>query len=403
MKQATFHLPAPARNQNIPAALVQGLYWAMIAAYFGFNNAYLLASGYSDVQVGWISTIMYLTLSVAGPLTGYITDVIMPARKFSILCCFISIPFMLLMPVAIKSFVAIIFMTIAVSLTQYLLSGIIDAWIMRVHEEDSRLSYPITRCAGSACYALACWLIGIAISHLGYNFAFIANVVFSIATAAVMLYLKNIGCPGRNNTVSKEEKISFGRALKELCKNPAYIIYIIAMALFLYGMRLTLVYQPSLIFAAGGTETHVGAAGAIAAIFEIPFIMMMAKAEKFAKPGVCVIAMFLGACKGLTMLLFPYVGAYIGAQVFQSISYGFQIAFSLFYIQKVTPPKLYSTAVMLYTTVNIGVACMLASLTGGYMFEASPKLLLTVSAVSMLASAAVFSCTFLIKKKVVED
>ena len=382
----------PARNQNIPAALVLGLYWAMIASYFGFNNAYLLANGYSDVQVGWISTIMYLLMSVCGPISGYITDVIMPARKYSILCGFISIPFMLLMPLAIHSFLAVTLVTIAISLTQYLMSGIVDAWIMRIRAYSPNLSYPITRCFGSIFYSISAYTIGLAISRFGYNFSFCANIVFVLATMAAMMFLKDVPCPGRAS--SKENSISFGKALGELCRNRRYVIYIIAMTLFLYGMRLTLVYQPSLIFSVGGTEAHVGAAGAIAAIFEIPFILMMTKARKFAKPVVCFFALLLGSCKGLTMIFFPEVGAYIGAQVFQSISYGFQIAFSLFYIQEITPPKLYSTAVMLYTTTNIGLACMLASLTGGYMFAASPTLMLWVSAGSMLAAAAVFALTF---------
>ena len=81
------------------------------------------------------------------------------------------------------------------------------------------------------------------------------------------------------------------------------------------------------------------------------------------------------------------------------MSYGFQIAFSLYYIQHITPPRLYATAVMIYTTANMGVACMLASLTGGYMFAVSSTLLLGVSTVFMLLSAAVFSLTFLKRAK----
>ena len=54
---------------------------------------------------------------------------------------------------------------------------------------------------------------------------------------------------------------------------------------------------------------------------------------------------------------------------------------------------------MIYTTANMGVACMLASLTGGYMFAVSSTLLLGVSTVFMLLSAAVFSLTFLKRAK----
>ena len=88
----------PARNQNIPTALVQGLYWAMIAAFLAFINAYLLSVGYTDVQIGWINTIMYLFSTVAGPVTGFITDVYIPARRYMIMAFLISAPFVVLVP-----------------------------------------------------------------------------------------------------------------------------------------------------------------------------------------------------------------------------------------------------------------------------------------------------------------
>ena len=140
-------------------------------------------------------------------------------------------------------------------------------------------------------------------------------------------------------------------------------------------------------------------ANAISAMLEIPFILMMLKPEKFARPGLCLAALLLGGCKSLTMLLFPTVGAYLAANIFQGVSYGFQVAFSVFYIQRITPPKLYATALMVYTTANMGLGCMLASVTGGYMLAQSPRILLIVATVSMFLSAAVFALTFLRPKK----
>ena len=49
---------------------------------------------------------------------------------------------------------------------------------------------------------------------------------------------------------------------------------------------------------------------------------------------------------------------------------------------------------MVYTTANMGISCMLAALTGGYMFEVSDTLLLSASSVTMVLAAAVFALTF---------
>ncbi|MCI6909191.1 MAG: MFS transporter [Clostridiales bacterium] len=387
--------PRPAKNQNLPAALVQGLYWAMIAAFFSFINAFLLESGYSDIQIGWISTIIYLTSTFAGPLTGYLTDVFIPARRFLFLCFLASVPFVLLVPAVVSSFAAVTCCVVAVTVLQNLVCGVIDSWTMRIREQDRSLSYPMTRSVGSLLFAASAYGVGLLAARFGYRITFAANIVFLVMTLAAMLFLRPVGCPGRDSRA----KVGFAGALRELMHCREYVIYIASMICYLFGLRLTLVFQPNLFFSVGGTAADVGAASAIAAVFEVPCILMMTRAKRFAKPVICLAALLIGSVKPLLMLLVPSVGAYLGAQVFQAVSYGFQIAFSLYYIQHITPPRLYATAVMIYTTANMGVACMLASLTGGYMFAVSSTLLLGVSTVFMLLSAAVFSLTFLKRAK----
>ena len=388
----------PARNQNIPTALVQGLYWAMIAAFFAFINAYLLEVGYNDVQIGWISTIMYLVSTVAGPLAGYITDVYVPARRYLCWVFIASVPFVLLVPAVHASFAALAACVVAVAILQNISCGVLDSWIMRIRSMKGKdISFPLTRCGGSILYSLTALTIGHLITSLGYPVMFVSSLILVAATVLAMQFLEPVGCPGRG--ASRGENIRFGEALRQLLHCREYVIFIAASVFFLYALRVVLVFLPNLYFAIGGDAADVGKANAISSSLEIPFILMMLKPEKFAKTKLCLASFLLGGCKTLTMLLFPTVGAYLAANVFQGISYGFQIAFSVFYIQKITPPKLYATATMIYTTANVGLGCMLGSLTGGYMLARSPQLLLAVSTACMVLSAAVFALTFIKPKK----
>ena len=388
----------PARNQNIPTALVQGLYWAMIAAFFAFINAYLLEVGYTDVQIGWISTIMYLVSTVAGPLAGYITDVYVPARRYLCWVFVASVPFVLLVPAVHASFAALAACVVAVAILQNISCGVLDSWIMRIRSMKGKdISFPLTRCGGSILYSLTALTIGHLITSLGYPVMFVSSLILVAATVLAMQFLEPVGCPGRDE--SRGENIRFGEALRQLLHCREYVIFIAASVFFLYALRVVLVFLPNLYFAIGGDAADVGKANAISSSLEIPFILMMLKPEKFAKTKLCLASFLLGGCKTLTMLLFPTVGAYLAANVFQGISYGFQIAFSVFYIQKITPPKLYATATMIYTTANVGLGCMLGSLTGGYMLARSPQLLLAVSTACMVLSAAVFALTFIKPKK----
>ena len=205
----------PARNQNIPTAAVQGLYWAMIAAFIAFINAYLLSVGYDDVQIGWINTIMYAFSTVAGPLTGFITDVYIPARRYLILAFLISAPFVVLVPVVHASFAAVTACVVIVAILQNMSCGVVDSWIMRIRSDLGReLNYPVTRCGGSILYSVSALVVGQLITRLGYSVMFIATLVLMAATILSMLYLEPVGCPGRAK--DGEQAIGFGQALREL-------------------------------------------------------------------------------------------------------------------------------------------------------------------------------------------
>ena len=393
----------PAKNQTIPAAATHALYWGMAAAFFGFVTAYLVDSGYSDVQTGWISAAMYLASTVFGPLTGYIADMHIPARKFLTISFAVSVPFMLLLPLVVKSLWAVLLIIPIVTVTQYLVCGVLDSMLVRINQQSRNLDFPVSRSCGSIFYSISCVVIGRLIAVFGYQIMFVANIALMAATVLAMMYLEHVPCAAQNKDRAAQSgnaahKVSFASAFAQLMRCKEYMVYIIAMVFFLYGMRLTLVFQANLVYPVGGTAEHVGWAGAMAAVFEVPFVMMMRRPDRFARRGLAAALLALGALKPFLFLLYPTPMMFVISQVFQAISYGFQLVFSMEYIKKHTPPQLYSTATMIYTTVNMGLGCTLAAITGGYMLERGRELLLIVSTLCMLAGAVVLALSKVICK-----
>ena len=388
----------PAKNQTIPSAAVHGLYWAMSAAFFGFITAYLVDSGFSDVEVGWISAVMYLVSTFVGPLTGYIADMRMPARRFLIWSFFLSVPFVLALPLVVRSIWMVFLIVPIVSVTQNLVCGVLDSMLVRINERSHNLDFPISRSSGSILYAVSCVVVGRLIAVFGYQAMFAANITMMIATVIAMLFLEYVPSaaqmkPEELAQAQAVEKVSFGKAFMRLLRCREYMVYIVAMTFFLYGLRLTLVFQANLVFPVGGTAEHVGWAGAVAAVFEVPFVLMLRNTQKFSKRWLAALLLGLGALKPFLFFLWPTAEMFVISQVFQAIADGFQLVFSLDYIKKNTPPELYSTANMIYTTVNMGLGCTMAAITGGYMLQGGHDTLLLVSTASMLTGAVVLAMT----------
>lgn len=392
----------PAKNQNIPCAAVQGLYWAANAAFFAFYVAFLLHNGYTDVQVGWISMLMYAATAICGPLLGYLTDMLIRPRKLIAFTLLVSVPAVLIFA-CVDSLPVVLACGVVISALINPMSSLIDAWFMRLKESRNELSYTLPRSAGSLLYAAAAYGVGVACTEFGYWTMFAAYIFFAGCTLLALYKCVPIECAGKNRDVSEtteaNENTNLGQALAELLHCRDYVMYVAAMSLCFLGLRFTLIFQPNLVYAVGGTDAAVGACSAVAAIFEVPMMMMVKRWRGRLGPALGAVVLFVGALKPLTILLFPSVAAVILSQTLQAIFYGFMIAFSVEYIRATTPKHLYATAITVYSTMNVGVSAMIAAAAGGYLMRNGTATLLITSAGFMFAGTLVMAVSALLHRR----
>ena len=368
----------PARNQNIPCIAIMGFYWASNAIYFAYISAFLLDRGYSAFEVGIVSTILYLVSTLLGPVSGYITDSLLPPRRYIPVAMAATIPFVLAGPFVANSLFITILCVIVAAFCQNLLFGVIDSWIMKLRETRPEIQYPIARSMGSVGYSVIAAVTGYLAGFWGYNVIFPLNILCCIAVALCALKMEPVPCS--NLTRGSEEKIGFLPALKLLCTNFQFVAYVLSMLCIYVCTRLTLIFHPNLIAHVGGTSTDLGISIFMSAIFEVPVMFFAARYFRCFDPRkLTFVGLLIGALKPVILFFADSVPVFWAAQVTQAISIGMFLPLAVSYLRNIVPRQIYATAIMVNGAVTSGLSGIFASFLGGLLLDISRELFLLVA------------------------
>ena len=387
-----------ARNQTIPCTAIMGFYWAANAIYFAFVSAFLLDHGYSAFQVGIVNTSLYLVSSLLGPISGYITDSLLPPTRYIPLSMTVTIPFVLAMPLVVDSLAISLVCILAAAFCQNLLYGVIDSWFIKLREGGANVNYPAVRSMGSVSYSVSAAAVGSLIGLAGYEVIFPLNVFCCIMVSVCSFFIQPIPCSNRSSTSSQEQKLSFFSALKLLAKNFQFVAYVLSMLLLYIGLRMTLIFHPNLIFYIGGTSADLGISIFLSAFFEFPVMMFAAKFyRRFDPRKLAFVGILIGASKSVILLFAHSVPIFWLAQVTQAISIGMFLPLTVSYFRKIVPKQIYATSIMINGAMTSGLCGIFASFLGGILLERSRSLFLLTAIAFSLAAVLLFGLSLLKK------
>lgn len=386
----------PARNQNIPCIAIMGFYWASNAIYFALLSAFLLDRGYSAFAVGIVSTILYLVSTLLGPVSGYITDSLLPPKRYIPAAMALSIPFVLAVPLVVDSFILTILCVIVAAFCQNLLFGVIDSWIMKLKETRSEVTYPIARSMGSIGYSVAAAVAGYIAGFLGYDVIFPLNILCCLLVAFCALKMEPVPCSNRSH--GTEKKIGFLPAMKILCTNFQFVAYVLSMLCIYTCTRFTLIFHPNLIEHVGGTSTDLGISIFMSAIFEVPVMVFATRYyRRFDPRKLALIGLLIGASKPVILYFADSVPVFWAAQATQAVSIGMFLPLAVSYLRRIVPKQIYATAIMVNSAATSGLSGIFASFFGGILMDISRELFLIVAIGFGVAAVVLYGLSMLKK------
>ncbi len=347
---------------------MQWFYWSSILCFSGFLVPFLSESGYTNVQIGIITSVISLMTIIAQPVWGYLCDRFETVKKILIVSMLISGIASAFLPAFRGHLGIVIAISSVFSLAANSMPTIIDTWTLKSAVYKPRILYGTTRAAGSAGYAILAVICGKLFDVYGLAYSFYAFIFFAAVTAAIAVSMDE-SCM-RQGPSHRRSQVSVKSLVRSVISNYDYMAFLIFGTVFSIGMRGTLTFFPVLLRYVGGTNTDLGWSILVMAGSEIPPLILSARLLKRFKPQTLLMAtMFLYVLRiGFHIPLHSVTGLIL-IQLTQAFTFGLYLPALLYFVDRVAPSHLKTAYQTLAVSFNSGVGSIVGNYVGGIIVD----------------------------------
>ena len=382
---------------NLKYGLLQGMFWMMNCVMFPFIVQIYRDYGYDEMLIGVIAMCASGVNVLSQPIWGKICDRSPKIKKIFVLALLAGIIGSLILPLGRIGPAVTVVSVLILNASVMPLSGIIDAWILRMNASGYRIDYGFTRSFGSVFYAVTAAFFGYLLDAVGLWLTTPAFIGCAVVLAAVALSVKE-PVPDRPAEGSRVEQVKqkepFFSGIQKLAKNSRYVIALPCCMLMSMGLGGASLFFPVKMAELGAGNGEYGVSLFVQAITEIfPLLLFSRLSRRMKSETLLAAAIGFTSLKVLCMGAAPSVLLAIGAQALQAISYGLYLGAVASYIPKVVEKEQLFTAQTLLGA-SLGVASMLSNLLGGWVSSIFGVAQMTVMAAVLPALGCVIFVVF---------
>lgn len=340
-------------------------YWAMFAAFCGYQTALLLSRGFSNSQAGMIIAVRCLAGIICQPILGGFADRHpgIPLRRIVTLSLALSL--------AANGLFAAVPMGLAGTLAVFIILGgfelsaypLMDAMAVQFINVGVPIRYSLGRGIGSMSYAVVCVLMGLQVSRFGVETMLITHGVF------ILLEIVLVGTYPvyRGGVELKQREDQRPHSVPQLLRlNPAFALMLAAVLCAVTGVLPLSNFLVNVVEAKGGSAAQLGIALFLMGASELPTAFFFDRLRRRLGSGRTLMLSFAGmGLKVLGCLLAPSLIWVFGAQLFQVIGYGLFTPTSVYYVNESVPAADRVRGQTLMMVASNGMGGMLGSLLGG--------------------------------------
>lgn len=357
------------RRVNGMFALLQIAYWAMFAAFAGFQTALLLSRGFTGGQAGALGSIRCLAGIIAQPLLGGWADrhPQVSLNKILNLCLLGSLAVNLVFYLTRPGFFATALIFLSLGVLELNAYPLLDSMAVQFINAGMDVRYSLGRGLGSLAYAVACVVLGWQSVALG-----IESILVTHAALLVFLMLVTAAYP----QLPKECRPVRGETAKPhsawflLRESRSYTLMLLATFFAMLAVLPSVSFMVSVVTARGGDNTHLGLALFFMASSELPAAFLFQKMwRKLGTRGMMVFAVTFMAIKPLTILLAPNLFWTLAVQPIQMLGYGLFTPASVYYAnENVSDADRVLGQTMMMVASN-GLGGVVGNLLGGFAVD----------------------------------
>lgn len=354
-------------KENICFGGLQWFYWSGFCMFFPFLVLYLKSKNYSEINIGVIMSVISLASIIGQLFWGAACDLRKTTKGVIILCLMIAGFAGLLVPIFYISYIIICVISFIVSFTENSMAPIIDSWTMKVKDKKPFINYGVTRGMGSLGYAIVAVVFGKVFDIYGMNLMFYFHMAFLMIAVTFCIsiderFLKE----DKRDTASEPSKYS----AKNLFKNYKFVSFLVLSTVLFMGVRASFTFFPVLLKQLGGTNKDLGLSLSIMALSEVPVLFFSSRLlSKMKDTTLILISMVFFVVRNFLYIIVNSITGLVWMQTMQSLSFAIFLPAALYYINRVAPEGLKTTAQTVATSAYFGIGGILGSFIGGIIID----------------------------------
>lgn len=372
--------------------LLQGFYWAAFAAAIAFASVFLLSRGFSNTQIGVLLAVSNTLAAFAQPLLAAQVDKrpALSSRIVALALTAVALAAALLLAFLPASFWVTTVLFSAIIMLFQALGAFINALAFSPPAQSGVANYGVARAAGSLAYALVAWQLGSLIQGFGANTMLL---VFSLLATALCLCLffyrfpKQAAVPAQNSNEAPAASSLFGF----LKKYRLFSLFLLGAVLIFTCYNICITYLAQIITGLGGSNATYGTAISVAAMLEIPTMLVFSRLVRRVKCTTLLkISGVFFLVKTLFYLLASGMGFIFAAQCMQPFSFALYTPASVHYVDTLLPTA-DKTKGHAFTSATFTVGAVLGTLSGGWLLDSyGAKTMLAVATVLSILGMLIF-------------
>lgn len=373
---------------TLPYVLVQGMFWGVFAVLVNYASNFLYHYGFSDSQISYLlGAVMIMAVGFqvgSAELISRIpklkTHMVFLASCGVMILCALGMWFgsqwgwLSISCFAVSSLLLQSFPALANSLG------------MEAVEKGVPLVYGLARATGSLVNGLTAYVVGLAVGKHGISILPPATIILAAALVVGIVWFRRV-------TTCYETQETTAHVPKKAVKKAGFLKAYPHFAIFLVGGILLCISQTLLsnflfqvVSSKGGDATHQGMAGGIAALVEIPVMLLFPIMVRKISSGKWVrLSSVFFLLKALSIYFATTPEMAVAAHAIQMLSYGLFAISSVNYAAEIVGEG-EAVRAQSYLATNLTIGSLVALSTGGVICQylGVPALLLISSGFAVL-------------------
>ena len=380
------------RRLDYQYIVMQAGYWAMFAAFCGYQTALLLDRGFTNAQAGLIIAVRCLAGILCQPVLGGFADrhPNIPLKRIvsiSLMLAFgANILFYLLPDLGMAGTLVVFVVLGGFELTAY---PLMDAMAIQFINIGVNIRYSLGRGIGSFAYALTCVLLGVQVSRFSVETVLITHgALILLEIILVLLYpaFRAEDVPVQAAGPRPQSVISLLRS------QPRFTLMLIAVFFGITAVLPMSNFLFNIVVDRGGTASELGVALFLMGAAELPTAFVFNRLmRRYGSGRLLTISLIFMGIKALAFLLSPSLLFLYFFQPLQMMGYGLFTPTSVFFVHENVPAADRVRGQTLMMVASNGLGGMAGSLLGGVALDAGGVNALLLFCVLGAAIGAVLS------------